>query len=234
MGAGGFAYGKGHSPRDAVARASKAAKRDLRFVERFRDTSLLHDVRGKHNNCIVDIYAKPPGSGIVGGPLGRRILTQLGFSSFTIKARGRRTPYSYCAAAFDALSKHRSVEEIARSRGRRILEIEHAAARHARAPSGSQPGRCIHNRLPLHTLATTRRRRRDRVRSMARMRCRYRRGEKLRGPAAHEATWRPPSCASPPATRASWNLSYSSPCFARCRASTGSFAGFAFPAPKMR
>jgi len=91
-------------------------------------------VRGKHNNCIVDIYAKPPGSGIVGGPLGRRILTQLGFSSFTIKARGRRTPYSYCAAAFDALSKHRSVEEIARSRGRRILEIEHAAARHARVP----------------------------------------------------------------------------------------------------
>lgn len=134
MGAGGFAYGKGHSPRDAVARASKAAKRDLRFVERFRDTSLLHDVQGKHNNCIVDIYAKPPGSGIVGGPLGRRILTQLGFSSFTIKARGRRTPYSYCAAAFGALSKHRSVEEIARSRGRRILEIEHAAARHARAP----------------------------------------------------------------------------------------------------
>ena len=134
MGAGGFAYGKGHSPRDAVARASKAAKRDLRFVERFRDTSLLHDVRGKHNNCIVDIYAKPPGSGIVGGPLGRRILTQLGFSSFTIKARGRRTPYSYCAAAFDALSKHRSVEEIARSRGRRILEVEHAAARHARSP----------------------------------------------------------------------------------------------------
>ncbi len=134
MGAGGFAYGKGHSPRDAVARASKAAKRDLRYVERFRDTSLLHDVRGKHNNCIVDIYAKPPGSGIVGGPLGRRILTQLGFSSFTIKARGRRTPYSYCAAAFDALSKHRSVEEIARSRGRRILEVEHAAARHARSP----------------------------------------------------------------------------------------------------
>ena len=134
MGAGGFAYGKGRSPRDAVERASRAAKRDLRFVERFRDVALLHDVRGKHNNCIVDIYAKPPGSGIVGGPLGRRILTQLGFSSFSIKGRGRRTPYSYVSATFAALAAHTSVEELARKRGRRILEVEHAAARHARTP----------------------------------------------------------------------------------------------------
>ena len=65
---------------------------------------------------------------MVGGALGRAILAQLGFSSFTIKARGRRSPYSYVAATFDALANHASVEDIARKRGRRILEIEHALA----------------------------------------------------------------------------------------------------------
>ena len=129
MGAGGFAFGKGHSPQDAVARASRRAKADLRFVDRHRDVALAHDVRGKHNNCTVDIYAVPPGKGMVGGALGRAIMTQLGFSSFTIKARGRRSPYSYVAATFDALANLASVEDIARKRGRRILEIEHALDR---------------------------------------------------------------------------------------------------------
>ena len=67
---------------------------------------LTHDVHGKHNNCRVAIYATKPGSGSKGGALGRRILNQLGFSSFTIKGRGRRTPYSFVAATFDALAQH--------------------------------------------------------------------------------------------------------------------------------
>jgi len=126
VGAGGFAFGKGHSPQDAVARASKRAKNELRFVDRYRGTALAHDVRGKHNNCLVDIYATPPGSAAVGGNLGRAILHSLGFSAFTIKARGRRSPYSYVRATFEALAELNSVEDIARKRGRRILEIEHA------------------------------------------------------------------------------------------------------------
>jgi len=126
MGAGGYAFGKGASPQDAVARASQAAKRDLHFFDRFMDTALTHDVRGKHNNCTVDIFATPPGAGPKGGKLGRAILTQLGFSSFTIASHGRRTPASYVYATFNALNTLRSVEDIARSRGRRILEIDHA------------------------------------------------------------------------------------------------------------
>ena len=69
MGAGGFAFGKGHSPQDAVRRATHAAKRDLHFVDRYRDVALLHDVSGKHNGCMVDIYATKPGARAVGGPL---------------------------------------------------------------------------------------------------------------------------------------------------------------------
>ena len=129
---------------------------------------LTHDVRGKHNNCRVAIYATPPGSGSKGGArgpapfprdarrgnvrplestwrgrhrrLGRRIMTQLGFSSFTIKGRGRRTPYSFVAATFDALSNHNSVRDIAMKRGRRILEIEYALAARAKSRPTFGPG----------------------------------------------------------------------------------------------
>lgn len=126
MGAGGYGHGKGASPQEAVARASRAAKNDLHFVDRYMNCALTHDVRGSHNNCTVDIFATQPGFGMKGGRLGRAILTQLGFSSFTIKAYGRRTPASNVYATFNALANLQSVEDIARKRGRRILEIEHA------------------------------------------------------------------------------------------------------------
>jgi len=128
MGAGGFAYGKGALPADAVSRASKKAKRNLFFSERYKGCALTHDVRGKHNSCIVDILSVPPGYGNFGGALGRAILTQMGFSAFTIKGRGRRSPASFVYATFDALRKMQSVADVARKRGRRILEVEQALA----------------------------------------------------------------------------------------------------------
>ena len=95
MGAGGFAYGKATSPQDAIAKASRKAKQNLFFVERFKGVALAHDVQGKHNSCIVNIFATPPGYGTKGSALGRTIMKQLGFASFTIKAHGRRSPASY-------------------------------------------------------------------------------------------------------------------------------------------
>mmetsp|Transcript_18597 Transcript_18597/g.22832 ORF Transcript_18597/g.22832 Transcript_18597/m.22832 type:complete len:361 (+) Transcript_18597:3-1085(+) len=124
MGAGGYSYGKGVTPQDAVARASRKAKQDLHFIERFKGCALAHDVKGKFNSCIVNIFATPPGYGARGSILGRAILKQLGFSSFTIKAHGRRTPSSYVYATFDALAQLQSPEDMARARGRRLFEIE--------------------------------------------------------------------------------------------------------------
>jgi len=136
MGAGGFAYGKAATPQQAIAKASLKAKENLFYVERFKNVALAHDVRGKHNNCTVDIFAVQPGYGTKGSALGRTIMNQLGFGSFTIKAYGRRTPASYVYATFDALSRLRPVEETARNRGRRLLEIETRLTQGRRWPNG--------------------------------------------------------------------------------------------------
>ena len=124
MGAGGFAFGRAATPQDAIAKASLRAKENLFYIERYKGVALAHDVRGKHNNCIVNIYSVPPGYGTKGSSLGTTILNQLGFGSFTIKAHGRRTPASYVYATFEALLQLRSVEEVAKQRGRRLNDIE--------------------------------------------------------------------------------------------------------------
>jgi len=59
MGAGGFAYGKGATPQEAIARASRKSKKRLFFIDRFKGVALAHDVQGKHNNCLVPIHLRP-------------------------------------------------------------------------------------------------------------------------------------------------------------------------------
>mmetsp|Transcript_12105 Transcript_12105/g.48736 ORF Transcript_12105/g.48736 Transcript_12105/m.48736 type:complete len:115 (-) Transcript_12105:422-766(-) len=84
----------------------------------------------------VNIFAVPPNYGTKGGSLGRKILTMLGFSSFTIKAHGRRSPASYVRATFDALEQLTPIEDMARARGRRILELEAPIKEQLKWPPG--------------------------------------------------------------------------------------------------
>ena len=87
MGAGGFAYGKGHSPRDAVARASKAAKRDLTFCRALQRHVAVARRAGQAQQLHCRYICEAAGFWDRRRAAGKGILTQLGFSSFTIKAR---------------------------------------------------------------------------------------------------------------------------------------------------
>ncbi|CAM9316562.1 unnamed protein product [Phaeothamnion confervicola] len=124
-GVGGFGMGKATNPKHAVLLASRAAKRlpNLIHVDRWKQSTLLHPVMGKHNNCRVYIRPRPPGEGITASGTIEAILTQMGIGSFSAKAVGNRNPYSVVRATFDALKRHRGLEDYALGRGKRILTI---------------------------------------------------------------------------------------------------------------
>ena len=134
QGAGGFGVGKGRSAIDAMRFASAYARRNLFFVDRYRETALVHDVQGRHNNCVVRIVAVPPGRGMTAGDTVGTILQQMGLSNFSAKVHGRRNPYSVVRATFAALSTHQSIEQIALKRGRRLLEVERQFDREKKMP----------------------------------------------------------------------------------------------------
>lgn len=123
-GAGGFGMGRAQSPPDSVARALRAARKNIVVLDRFKNASLVHSVEGRHNNCKVILRAVPPGYGMKGGRIARAVLTQMGISDFTAKAHGRRKPFSVVRAIFKALARHQSLSEISKARGRRIIELE--------------------------------------------------------------------------------------------------------------
>ena len=75
-------------------------------------------------NLQVVLRAVPPGYGMKGGRIARAILKQFGIADCTAKAVGRRKPFSVVRAIFKALARHESLSTIARTRGRRIIEME--------------------------------------------------------------------------------------------------------------
>eukprot|EP01084_Bolivina_argentea_P316684 548999_1 len=122
-GTAGFGIGKGANEAVAVKKALRAARRDLIFVDRYKNRGILFDLQGKHNNCIVRILSRPEGFGLNAGRVMEYILKLFGITDVTCKSIGRRNPYSVVMATFNALKTHRGLQDVALARGKRIIPL---------------------------------------------------------------------------------------------------------------
>ena len=102
------------------------ALRNLTFIDLYDNYGLAHDLHGKHNSCHAYIKATPRKREMVGSAFAQAILLRMGIGSASVKLVGRRDPYAMCRAIFNALEKHRNVDEIAKARGQRYLSIKWA------------------------------------------------------------------------------------------------------------
>lgn len=126
QGAAGYGSGKGATPADALESAFREALKNIYFLDIYDGHCLTHDVAGKHNSCQVYIRALPGDRELKAGPIVEAILTRFGIASASAKVVGRRNAYSVVMATFKALSKHESLEEAAKKRGKRFLDVEWA------------------------------------------------------------------------------------------------------------
>lgn len=122
-GAAGFGMGKGQTPPDAINAAFRSALRNLTHIDLFDNYGLAHDVHGKHNSCHAYIKATPRSRIMVASPFASAILTRFGISSASVKIVGRRDPYAQVRAVFNAIAKHENIDEFARDRGKRYLDL---------------------------------------------------------------------------------------------------------------
>ena len=122
-GAAGFGMGKGQTPPDAINAAFRSALRNLTHIDLFDNYGLAHDLHGKHNSCHAYIKATPRSRMMVASPFASAILTRFGISSASVKIVGRRDPYAQVRAVFNAIGKHENIDEFARDRGQRYLDL---------------------------------------------------------------------------------------------------------------
>lgn len=112
----GYGYGKGVEVPQAVEKAVKAANRTMIKVIP-QGTSIPHQVIGQFGTSKVMFMPANPGTGIIAGDCLRAIAESCGMKDVLTKCRGSSNPLNVVKAAFAALKKMRSREEVARLRG---------------------------------------------------------------------------------------------------------------------
>lgn len=112
----GWGYGKAKEVPLAVEKATKAANRSLVPVS-LRDTTIPHQIEGRFGASKVVLIPASPGTGIIAGETVRAVVESAGIRDILTKSRGSSNPVNLVKATFDALSRLRTREDVARLRG---------------------------------------------------------------------------------------------------------------------
>ena len=118
----GIGLGKANGVPDAIRKAVANAKKNLVEVS-LKGGTLPHEQLGKFNSTTVLLKPASKGTGVIAGSATREILELVGVSDILTKIRGSKNKDNVARATIDGLTKMRSVEQVARLRGKSVDEI---------------------------------------------------------------------------------------------------------------
>ena len=118
----GIGLGKANGVPDAIKKAVANAKKNLVTVS-LKGGTLPHDQIGKYNSTSVLLKPASKGTGVIAGSAAREILELVGVHDILTKIRGSRNKDNVARATIEGLKQLRSVEEVARLRGKSVDEI---------------------------------------------------------------------------------------------------------------
>ncbi len=118
----GIGLGKANGVPDAIKKAIASAKKNMIKVS-LKGGTIPHDQIGKFNATTVLLKPATPGTGVIAGSATRELLELVGVTDVLTKIRGARNKDNIARATLNGLSKLRSLEEVARLRGKTIDEI---------------------------------------------------------------------------------------------------------------
>ena len=118
----GIGLGKANGVPDAIKKAVANAKKNLVTVS-LKGGTLPHDQIGKYNSTSVLLKPASKGTGVIAGSATREILELVGVHDILTKIRGSKNKDNVARATIEGLKQLRSVEEVARLRGKSVDEI---------------------------------------------------------------------------------------------------------------
>lgn len=118
----GTGIGKATEVPEAIRKGIEDAKKNLISVSLVGNT-VPHEIVGEYGAGKVLIMPAPEGTGILAGGPVRAVLELAGLKDVRAKSLGSHNSRNMVNATFDALSKLRTAEDIARLRGKNVEEI---------------------------------------------------------------------------------------------------------------
>ncbi len=118
----GVGMGKAAEIPEAVRKGVEDAKRHLTHVP-IVGTTIPHQVEGKFAKGHVRMLPAEPGTGVIAGGPARAVLEMAGIKDIRTKSFGSNNPANCVKATLDGLKQLRTVEQVARLRGKTVAEI---------------------------------------------------------------------------------------------------------------
>lgn len=119
----GLGTGKANEVPDAIKKAVQAATKNVVDVSIVEDRTIPHEAIGVQGASKVMLKPAAKGTGVkAGGPV-RSVLEMAGVKDILSKSLGSNTKINMAYATLNALKVQRTVEEVARLRGKKVEEI---------------------------------------------------------------------------------------------------------------
>ena len=119
----GIGTGKANEVPDAINKAEQAANKHVVRVSIVEDRTIPHEAIGRRGASKVMLKPATEGTGVkAGGPV-RAVLELAGVKDILSKSLGANTKINMAYATLEALKSQRTVEHIAKLRGKKVEEI---------------------------------------------------------------------------------------------------------------
>ena len=118
----GVGNGKAAEVPDAIKKAIDDARKNLIEVP-VAGSTIPHEFIGKFGSARVMLKPAVEGSGVIAGGSARAVLELAGYKDIKTKVLGTNNPRNVVYATMNGLENMRTVEQIAKKRGKKVSEI---------------------------------------------------------------------------------------------------------------
>ncbi|KAL4802321.1 ribosomal protein S5, C-terminal domain-containing protein [Aspergillus unguis] len=119
----GIGEGKSHDATAARIQATYRAIRNMKPVPRYENRTIFGDVTGKSGAVELKLMSRPPGFGLRCQSLIYELCRAAGIDDLAARVDRSRNKMNTVKAAYQALMSQRDPEEIARARGKKLVDV---------------------------------------------------------------------------------------------------------------
>ncbi|KAG5439651.1 hypothetical protein PCK2_000785 [Pneumocystis canis] len=119
----GIGEGKSSQLRSAAEKAYAKAIKNMQYIPRYENRTIYGNVKHKFHAVRLELRSRPSGFGLCANHYVHEICRHVGIKDISAKVRGSYTGMNVVKATFEALKAQVLPENIARARGRKVVDV---------------------------------------------------------------------------------------------------------------